>query len=634
MKNRRKKIAVWLVVALIMQLICPSGLIKSNHAKALTSDNFHDDDWHGYKMHPYSVDLTGENTVSTGSAIEICQEDVFEYSYIYEHYESLKFTYEIEFKDEKLKEKELADSGLPEDAWYFDTVECSFKFTSEDKFSNKANSKKIWVSKTNLTLALDHLREYDYNDVFYNEYRLTLHNSYDGSWPLQVKSVRLISIRFIPYENIGVFDPVPTPSSTPTWFIPEYSTPRPPKPILDENELKNRKGKDFSIDLSRYQTEFTKYNCWIDLQDELNDSWYCAQDYSEIRLRYQLKCKEFDENESDFCESSDFLCQNLLINAVCNATGMNGYGYSSNEIKYVNRPTAKSKNSQGEVSFVPYVEVDGTEKKIIGFNFRLIDIEGYYSWPKEVESIKITGIDFVANKNTPTPTVTVMPTVTPTITPTIIPIKDTQQMENEKLPLNTVSSTSAETVLPKVSNLKLNAGKKKQIKISWNNQKQADGYEIYRSTKKNKGYQKIADGFKNKCNFTDSKVKYAKNYYYKVRAYYLNGKNYQYGVFSDVKKQMLKRKAPAFNLKRKITTDGIHYISIRLKSCSDPYLQMWVRFGKKKYKKIPLSKHKIKKNTTLNFKYTPGKGKISFRIRSYRMQNKKRVYSKSKTKRI
>ena len=349
-----------------------------------------------------------------------------------------------------------------------------------------------------------------------------------------------------------------------------------------------------------------------------------------------MKCKEFDENESDFCESSDFLCQNLLIQAVCNSADLNGY--SSNKTNYVNRPTAKSKNSQGEVSFVPYVEVDGTEKKIIGFNFRLMDRKGFCSWTKEVESIKITGIDFVANKNTPTPTVTVMPTVTPTITPTIIPtiipIKDTQQIENEKLPLNTLSSTSAETVLPKVSNLKLNAGKKKQIKIMWNTIKQADGYEIYRSTKKNKGYQKLADGFKNKCSFTDSKIKYAKNYYYKVRAYCISGKNYQYGVFSDVKKLMLKRKAPAFKLKRKITTDGIHYISIRLKSCSDPYLQMWVRFGKKKYKKIPLSKHKIRKNATLNFKYTPGKGKISFRIRSYRVRNKKREYSKSKTKRI
>ena len=221
MKNRRKKIAVWLVVALIMQLICPSGLIKSNHAKALTSDNFHDDDWHGYKMHPYSVDLTGENTVSTGSAIEICQEDVFESPLIYEHYESLKFTYEIEFKDEKLKEKELADSGLPEDAWYFDTVECSFGLTSKDKLRRKGYSKKIWVNKTNLILALAHQDTYNYDDVFYNEYRLTLHNSYDGSWPLQVKSVRLISIRFIPYENIGVCDPVPTPSYTPSWFMPE-----------------------------------------------------------------------------------------------------------------------------------------------------------------------------------------------------------------------------------------------------------------------------------------------------------------------------------------------------------------------------------------------------------------------------
>lgn len=225
-------------------------------------------------------------------------------------------------------------------------------------------------------------------------------------------------------------------------------------------------------------------------------------------------------------------------------------------------------------------------------------------------------------KNTVTPTATVTPTIKPTTA--------TPQVKSTNLP----TSTPAISIPQKVTNLKLKAGKKKQIKLSWNNQKQADGYEIYRSTKKNKGYQKIADGFKNKCSFTDSKVKYAKNYYYKVRAYYLNGKNYQYGVFSDVKKQMLRRKAPAFNLKRKVTTDGIHYISIRLKTCSDPYLQMWVRFGKKKYKKIPLSKHKIKKNTVLNFKYTPGKGKISFRIRSYRVQNKKRVYSKSKTKRI
>lgn len=173
-------------------------------------------------------------------------------------------------------------------------------------------------------------------------------------------------------------------------------------------------------------------------------------------------------------------------------------------------------------------------------------------------------------------------TVTPTATPTIKPTTATPQVKSTNLP----TSTPAISVAQKVTNLKLKAGKKKQIKISWNNQKQADGYEVYRSTKKNKGYQKIAKGFKNNCSFTDSKVKYAKNYYYKVRAYYLNGKDYQYGVFSDVKKLMLRRKAPAFNLKRKVTTDGIHYISIRLKTCSDPYLQMWVRFGKRNTRKF------------------------------------------------
>ena len=284
-----------------------------------------------------------------------------------------------------------------------------------------------------------------------------------------------------------------------------------------------------------------------------------------------------------------------------------------------------------EVDLKPYMlDNDNKKNPVIGLNVQVKSSTS--DWPKEIKSITITGIDFIAKKNTVTPTATVTPIIKPTATatPTIKPTTGTTQIKSTNLPIN----TPVISVPQKITNLKLKAGKKKQIKISWNNQKQADGYEIYRSTKKNKGYQKLADGFKNKCSFTDSKIKYAKNYYYKVRAYCISGKNYQYGVFSDVKKLMLKRKAPAFKLKRKITTDGIHYISIRLKSCSDPYLQMWVRFGKKKYKKIPLSKHKIRKNATLNFKYTPGKGKISFRIRSYRVRNKKREYSKSKTKRI
>lgn len=384
----------------------------------------------------------------------------------------------------------------------------------------------------------------------------------------------------------------------------QYDDPITIRPQIVDNAIVA--GQDFSLDLTSCQTKFTNsYDYEIDLSNVVKNPKYNADNYSEIRVHYKIDAEQLNELSNEYEDHKNYICRFLTFNGP--------YGISV----WLERPCAKMTNEENQVNLVlkqPDV-VSGSEIKIRAMNSR-------YGWPKEIKSITITGIDFIAKKNTVTPTATVTPTIKPTTA--------TPQVKSTNLP----TSTPAISIPQKVTNLKLKAGKKKQIKLSWNNQKQADGYEIYRSTKKNKGYQKIADGFKNKCSFTDSKVKYAKNYYYKVRAYYLNGKNYQYGVFSDVKKQMLRRKAPAFNLKRKVTTDGIHYISIRLKTCSDPYLQMWVRFGKKKYKKIPLSKHKIKKNTVLNFKYTPGKGKISFRIRSYRVQNKKRVYSKSKTKRI
>ncbi len=51
----------------------------------------------------------------------------------------------------------------------------------------------------------------------------------------------------------------------------------------------------------------------------------------------------------------------------------------------------------------------------------------------------------------------------------------------------------------------------------------AKQYEIYRSTKKNKGYEKIGVTKKNKTTYTDTKVKKGKTYYYKVVAVGTNG---------------------------------------------------------------------------------------------------------------
>lgn len=85
---------------------------------------------------------------------------------------------------------------------------------------------------------------------------------------------------------------------------------------------------------------------------------------------------------------------------------------------------------------------------------------------------------------------------------------------------------------PKVT---LKAAKKK-IRVSWKRIGGVDGYEIYRSTKKSKGYKKIRTAAKGVItSYTNKKLASRKKYYYKVRAYKkVNGKKV-YGKYSSPK---------------------------------------------------------------------------------------------------
>ena len=81
-----------------------------------------------------------------------------------------------------------------------------------------------------------------------------------------------------------------------------------------------------------------------------------------------------------------------------------------------------------------------------------------------------------------------------------------------------------------------NAGKKR-VMIKWQSTSQNVYYVVYRSTKKNSGYKKIA-AVKNRYTtyYCDKKVRRKKIYYYKVRAYAtVNGKK-QYSSYSSAKK--------------------------------------------------------------------------------------------------
>ncbi len=74
---------------------------------------------------------------------------------------------------------------------------------------------------------------------------------------------------------------------------------------------------------------------------------------------------------------------------------------------------------------------------------------------------------------------------------------------------------------------------KKYVKLTWKKNTKATGYVIYRSTKKNSGYKKIATlTSKAKVSYTDKTVKKNKTYYYRIKAYRTLDKKTFYGVKS------------------------------------------------------------------------------------------------------
>ncbi len=91
----------------------------------------------------------------------------------------------------------------------------------------------------------------------------------------------------------------------------------------------------------------------------------------------------------------------------------------------------------------------------------------------------------------------------------------------------------------KVEGIKVKAGKKKAT-VSWKEISYASGYEVYRSTKPNKGFKKVKSLSSKKKKFEDKKVKSKKKYYYKVRAFVtVDGKKY-YSIDSATKKVKVK----------------------------------------------------------------------------------------------
>lgn len=102
---------------------------------------------------------------------------------------------------------------------------------------------------------------------------------------------------------------------------------------------------------------------------------------------------------------------------------------------------------------------------------------------------------------------------------------------------------SVQTVpLKKPSGFQVKNIKKNKAKLTWKAVKGADGYEIYRSTRKNGRYKRVKVIQKNSAiSFTNSRLKKKKQYFYKIRSYRTAGGAKVYSPFTGVKKVTIKK---------------------------------------------------------------------------------------------
>lgn len=113
------------------------------------------------------------------------------------------------------------------------------------------------------------------------------------------------------------------------------------------------------------------------------------------------------------------------------------------------------------------------------------------------------------------PTNTVVPSATPAATPSL-----TQTLD-QSVALKATETSTPSLEKPIITSCKVSkySGKKKyKVQLKWKRNRKASGYQVYRRTKKGK-YSRIKWIKSNKViKYVDKRVKWKKNYYYKVKA--------------------------------------------------------------------------------------------------------------------
>ncbi len=177
--------------------------------------------------------------------------------------------------------------------------------------------------------------------------------------------------------------------------------------------------------------------------------------------------------------------------------------------------------------------------------------------------------------------------------------------------------------LPRVSGVSAVSKTYNSVEVEWKAAKGITGYEVYRSTNKNKSYKKVATVKKNsKLVFKDKKLTTGKTYYYKIRAYYKKGSSVKYGSYSKV---VSVKPVPAKTTISSITSVDYKTLKLKWKAVSGASGYRIYR-STSKSGKYTLAKTVSGKNTvSANVTDLAGGRTYYFKIRAYKNVNGKAV---------
>lgn len=243
-----------------------------------------------------------------------------------------------------------------------------------------------------------------------------------------------------------------------------------------------------------------------------------------------------------------------------------------------------------------------------------------------------------AGENSPSPTAEPIktPEETQSPTPTAEPEKTPEVIQSTSPtaePIKTPEATQSPALTEgapelAVSGLRVYSKDNRHVTLSWDYNTSVTGYEIYRSTGKNGTYRLLQTLSGETTSYKNNDQKAAVVYYYRLRAWWTDGRMIMYGSFTKPRAIRVTRLVtPVISVQKK-RAGGIPYLKLRVRKYNADKLQLYVATNQGRYKKIALKNNSIKKlHGVYRIRYQEGKKTFWVRIRTYKKLWGKKMFS-------